>query len=684
MEAHESIRSGLTPLGRAREWPRELQFRPPARAVHQHFAAPESPTDLSLAFSESIFDSSSFRCSGVVVGVGGLATATVTRSNSSRKKFSESASEELSRVLLLLRWSGATRFRYARLNERRSMHSLDALRALTRLESGLFSRSFSSGCERRCYPPWKYLGLPKRIGFDVIAVRTRRSKLVVKAVATEWPERLALIDGDRQGELNGKLESSSPAIIQIEAAAEDSMEEFERENLRRTRISRSNKGKAPWNKGKKHSAETIQRIRERTKLAMQNPKVKMKLKNTGHAQSEETRMKIGARVRMGWQRRRRGLMMQKTCFYQWQNLIAEASRNGHLIGLEELQWDTYNILDRQLEQEWLASVQERKSMPRPKGSKRVPKSLEQRRKIAKAIAAKWEDPEYRNKVYSGMVKHYGTPVRAQRKSRRRKIDTLESRKMDPAEKRPDDTEIAFRSDTRVDLQQSRLRRSKMPLYKDPLVSSKLGMIKNIRAEREAMDTKAIEAVEQARVLIAQAQKAAKALEVAARTNAIARDSLLEARRMTAEAAKLIKSIETGQRLSGENETLVSDAVTEMVGKIGKGTIASSTNIPNHGWVNGSHELVSGSNENFDFSNFTWQSALGDGEILSPEGSSFGQPKWKPPMKNSHPAQQRDQMGAIGKVKCQGQAKAEKPIALRAQKVTKKWVRGRLVEVTELT
>lgn len=97
-----------------------------------------------------------------------------------------------------------------------------------------------------------------------------------------------------------------------------------------------------------------------------------------------------------------------------------------------------------------------------------------------------------------MVKHYGTPVRAQRKSRRRKIDTLESRKMDPAVKRPDDTEIAFRSDTRVDLQQSKLRRSKMPLYKDPLVSSKLEMIKNIRAEREAMDTKAIEAVEQAR------------------------------------------------------------------------------------------------------------------------------------------------------------------------------------------
>uniref|UniRef100_A0A2P2JM63 Nuclease associated modular domain-containing protein n=1 Tax=Rhizophora mucronata TaxID=61149 RepID=A0A2P2JM63_RHIMU len=45
------------------------------------------------------------------------------------------------------------------------------------------------------------------------------------------------------------------------------------EKLRRGRISKGNKGNIPWNKGRKHSAETLQRIRERTKLAMQNPKV---------------------------------------------------------------------------------------------------------------------------------------------------------------------------------------------------------------------------------------------------------------------------------------------------------------------------------------------------------------------------------------------------------------------------
>lgn len=107
--------------------------------------------------------------------------------------------------------------------------------------------------------------------------------------------------------------------------------------------------------------------------------------------SEETRVKIGVGVRMGWQRRREKRMLQETCYFEWQNLIAEASRRGYA-GEEELQWDSYKILDEQLEREWLESVEERKKMPRPKGSKRAPKSPEQRRKISEAISAKWSDP----------------------------------------------------------------------------------------------------------------------------------------------------------------------------------------------------------------------------------------------------------------------------------------------------
>lgn len=102
-------------------------------------------------------------------------------------------------------------------------------------------------------------------------------------------------------------------------------------------------------------------------------------------------MKIGVGVRMGWQRRREKLILQETCYFEWQNLIAEASRQGYK-GEEELQWDSYQILNEELKKEWLESVEQRRKMPRPVGSRRAPKSAEQRKKISESISAKWADP----------------------------------------------------------------------------------------------------------------------------------------------------------------------------------------------------------------------------------------------------------------------------------------------------
>lgn len=84
-------------------------------------------------------------------------------------------------------------------------------------------------------------------------------------------------------------------------------------------------------------------------------------------------------------------MMQESFCHEWQNLIAEASMQGY-VGQEELQWDSYTTLDEQLTQEWLTSVEQRKQMVRAPVSNRAPKSPEQRRKIAEAIAAKWANP----------------------------------------------------------------------------------------------------------------------------------------------------------------------------------------------------------------------------------------------------------------------------------------------------
>lgn len=355
---------------------------------------------------------------------------------------------------------------------------------------------------------------------------------------TQTNEEQSNFGGVRMGKYAA---SSTSAVVEQQSASEEA-ELNEREKLRRMRISKANKGNTPWNKGRKHSPETLQRIRERTRLAMQDPKVKMKLVNLGHAQSEETRLKIGVAVRMGWERRRGMLRLQETCHYEWQNLIAEASRRG-LLGEEELQWDSYEILSKQLEQEWIQSVQERKNKPRLKGNKRAPKSAEQRRKISEAIAAKWADPDYRSRVQSALSKYHGIPDGVERRPRRRPASDEQTRKRSPPKKKANELDNLVMPEPKSQVQRVRLRRKNTPMYKDPLASSKLEMLKNIRAQRAGIDQKKIEAVMRAKALIAEAEKAAEALEMAAHNSPVAQASLIETRKLISEAIRSIESIE---------------------------------------------------------------------------------------------------------------------------------------------
>ncbi|KAH7861489.1 hypothetical protein Vadar_026816 [Vaccinium darrowii] len=69
---------------------------------------------------------------------------------------------------------------------------------------------------------------------------------------------------------------------------------------------------------------------------------------------------------MWWERHREKLLLQETCYFDWQNLIAEASRRG-FFGQEELQWDSYKILSEQLEQERLESIEGRRRTTGVKG-----------------------------------------------------------------------------------------------------------------------------------------------------------------------------------------------------------------------------------------------------------------------------------------------------------------------------
>ncbi|CAO2190071.1 unnamed protein product [Urochloa humidicola] len=321
------------------------------------------------------------------------------------------------------------------------------------------------------------------------------------------------------------------------ADAESLMEEQEedvdeKERLRRMRISHANKGNTPWNKGRKHSPETLQRIRERTKIAMQDPKVKKKLMNLGHAQSEETRVKISEGVRRGWSLRLQRLMVQDGCFVEWRDMVADAARKGFAGGVG-LQWNSFKILTEQMQQEWLENLQKRRSMPRPRGNRRAPKTPEQRRKIAEAIAAKWLDQEYRERVCSGIASYHGscTGTKTRRKPRSAEEPGLkrETMKKKSVQARAVSLEDAHGKGATV-----KRKKSAIP-YKDPMAGEKLEMLSKVRAQRAALEIEKKEAIKRARSLIAEAEKAADALETAAAMSPFAQASLIEARKLVTEA-----------------------------------------------------------------------------------------------------------------------------------------------------
>uniref|UniRef100_A0A2P2ILX3 Uncharacterized protein MANES_04G151600 n=2 Tax=Rhizophora mucronata TaxID=61149 RepID=A0A2P2ILX3_RHIMU len=375
-------------------------------------------------------------------------------------------------------------------------------------------------------------------------------------------------------------------------------------------------------------------------------------------------------------------------------MIAEASRRGY-VGEEELQWDSYKSLSEKLEHEWLDSVELRKRMRRPKGSKRAPKSAEQRRRIAEAIAAKWADPVYRVRVCSSIAKYHGTPVGAERKLRQKPSNSKQFSRQDGPEEKISARKNSSASDTTSHIPHLRLRRSKTPSYKDPLASSKLEMIKNIRAQRAVTETKKTEAIARARLLIAEAEKAARALEVAATRSPLVRASLLETRRLIAEAIQSIESVDPGNFISNENYGTLSPASGHMIeenemGKdMGNGVFGET-------WlreVNGSQVLGSGKDEDLNFGSLTFPAALNNQKELLPTSSrDYGLSSFN----LESLLQQSNSEKQLGKLKSNGgfnSASTSPPNGSRIHLVKeekpfkpltkiKKWVRGRLVEVTE--
>lgn len=336
----------------------------------------------------------------------------------------------------------------------------------------------------------------------------------------------------------------------------------EKERKRRKKISQANRGKMPWNKGRKHSPETIARIKERTKLALQNPKIRQKLSLVRRSESKKTKESIHATFRRGWEGRRQRLFLQEACLNDWKESIAEAARRGG-DDEDELRWDSYEVLKKIMQQKWLQDVAMKVAMEKKLQQISACKSAEHKLKISEAIKAKWADPDYRQNVLTGMHKVlaencFRTPVRTEKKHNVTASNAIKRDKPPKA--------ISQRLKTHPVARMCRKeptspRKRFPPSYSDPLAGEKLQMIRKLRANRTAMELKRREATVRARLLIAEAEKAAKTLEAAAVIDASAQAFLSETRRLLDEAIHSVQNAESSRITNAPMQGRISEIPT---------------------------------------------------------------------------------------------------------------------------
>ncbi|KAK1583234.1 hypothetical protein Q3G72_022034 [Acer saccharum] len=124
-------------------------------------------------------------------------------------------------------------------------------------------------------------------------------------------------------------------------------EKYQKEMERRRKIGSANKGRVPWNKGIKHTAETRVRIKQRTVEALRNAKVRMKMAEHPRFHSDESKARIGSTLRHVWRKRLRWKQQGENFILSWSKSIAKAAKDGWT-DQQELNWDSYEKLEQEM------------------------------------------------------------------------------------------------------------------------------------------------------------------------------------------------------------------------------------------------------------------------------------------------------------------------------------------------
>ncbi|CAD5172671.1 stress response protein NST1-like [Musa acuminata AAA Group] len=143
-----------------------------------------------------------------------------------------------------------------------------------------------------------------------------------------------------------------------DGACKSAQEVSDREIRRRQKIGAANRGKIPWNKGRKHSDETRERIKKRTIEALSDPKVRKKMSESPRSHSDQSKSKISASLTKIWEERLKQKRLQEKCYLFWARTIAEAAKIGSL-DQEELEWDSYEKMKADMVSEQIKLKEEK-------------------------------------------------------------------------------------------------------------------------------------------------------------------------------------------------------------------------------------------------------------------------------------------------------------------------------------
>ncbi|XP_075098253.1 uncharacterized protein LOC107787021 isoform X1 [Nicotiana tabacum] len=174
----------------------------------------------------------------------------------------------------------------------------------------------------------------------------------------------------------------------------------EKEAERRRKIGLANRGKVPWNKGRKHSPETREKIRQRTKEALSDPKVRLKMSECPRALSNQTKIRIRTSLRKLWGERLKWKRSREKFFQSWAESIANAAKAGGS-DQEELEWDSYDKIKREIALEQLQSAAEKakaKEMARIRAERAAQRKTEKMQRLAQRRKEREEKQKVGGKI----------------------------------------------------------------------------------------------------------------------------------------------------------------------------------------------------------------------------------------------------------------------------------------------